>query len=103
MTEALGHLLVQRCLEDIPVNSFNNPPGAGQLQAPLPGLGHHRRRCDMLRRQLPDSSTGVLPSTHDSPVITHDAHPTRLKSGESRPETPFVTQSPLPGSSGMRD
>jgi hypothetical protein len=50
VTEVLGQLLVQRRLENILREQLQQPVRAGQLQATLPCLGHHRGRRGLLRR-----------------------------------------------------
>jgi hypothetical protein len=65
VTEMLGQLLVQRCLENILREQLQQPIRAGQLQAALPRLGHHRGRRSLLRRQPQALGAGFLPWTHD--------------------------------------
>jgi hypothetical protein len=58
-SQVLGEFLIKRRFQHIFGEQLQQPIRAGQLQAPLPGLGHHRRRSGLLRRQLPPLVTLV--------------------------------------------
>jgi predicted ATPase with chaperone activity len=65
VTEVLGQFLVQSCFQNILGEQLQQPVRAGQLQATLPGLGHHRGRRGLLRRQPSALGAGLLTWTHD--------------------------------------
>ena len=98
--QVLGDLLVQCRFQHILGEQLQQPIRAGQLQAPPPGLGHHRRRGGLLRRQLPPCQLVTLVTLVwiHSIRCHHSQCPSRRTSARRvGPETPFAAQSPSPG------
>ena len=97
ISQVLGELLVQRRFQNIFGEQLQQPIRAGQLQAPLPGLGHHRRRGGLFRRQLPPLVTLVTLVCIHSIRCHHSQCPSRRTSARRvGPETPFAAQSRHP-------
>jgi hypothetical protein len=61
VSEMLGHLLVQRGFQHGFREQLQQPARAGQSQALLARLGHHRRRSHLLGRRLPPHLLNLRP------------------------------------------
>ena len=89
-----GNLLVQRGFQHILGEQPQQPLRAGQLQAPLTGPGHHRRRGGLPGRQLPPLITLVPLVCIHSIRRHHSQCPSRRTSARRvGPETPSAAQS----------
>ena len=71
ISQMLGDLLVQGCFQHILGEQLQQPIRAGQRQAPLTGLGHHRRRVACSGDSCRPSLLSLLSGFTASDVIGH--------------------------------